>query len=294
MEKFKPMLAVACDDIEKIKYPVLASVKLDGIRCVVKGGVVYSRTMKPIPSETVQELFGKEEYEGFDGELCYGDVYGSKVFNLSTSFCMSKKIPEGLDSNEIKFYVFDVVGHDPYLYRLDNVKPYAGYGVVPLTAQLINHPDELNSFEENVLDKGGEGVMVRSLLGPYKQGRSTLKEGYLLKIKRFVDEEAVIIGFEELMRNNNEARIDELGYTERSTSKEGLTAANTLGALVVKSEKWGEFRIGTGFDAALRKEIWENRLDYLSRLAKFKYFTTGVVDKPRFPVYLGIRSELDV
>ena len=136
--------------------------------------------------------------------------------------------------------------------------------------------------------------MVRSMNGPYKQGRSTLKEGYLLKIKRFVDEEAIIIGFDEKMHNTNEAKVDALGYTERSTSKEGMIGASTLGALVVQSEKWGEFRIGTGFDDVLRKEIWENKDKYLSQLAKFKYFATGVVEKPRFPVYLGIRNKMDI
>lgn len=36
MNKFRPMLATACEDISAIKYPVLASLKLDGIRCVIK------------------------------------------------------------------------------------------------------------------------------------------------------------------------------------------------------------------------------------------------------------------
>ena len=295
MSKFRPMLATACEDISTIKYPVLASLKLDGIRCVVLNGVVYSRTMKPIPSKTVQELFGKVEYEGFDGELIYGDVFDEKVFNLSTSFCMSKGVPEGLNPLEIRFYVFDLVREEGHIDRLHSLsEKQLGRNVVLHLPTTVQSSKQLTEFEEIALSKGGEGVMVRSMNGPYKQGRSTLKEGYLLKIKRFVDEEAIIIGFDEKMHNTNEAKVDALGYTERSTSKEGMIGASTLGALVVQSEKWGEFRIGTGFDDVLRKEIWENKDKYLSQLAKFKYFATGVVEKPRFPVYLGIRNKMDI
>lgn len=295
MSKFRPMLATACEDISTIKYPVLASLKLDGIRCVVLKGVVYSRTMKPIPSKMVQELFGKPEYEGFDGELIYGDVYDERVFNLSTSFCMSKGVPTGLNPLEIRFYVFDLVGEQGHIDRLHSLsEKQLGRNVVLHLPTTVQSSEQLTEFEEDVLSKGGEGVMVRSLNGPYKQGRSTSKEGYLLKIKRFVDEEATIIEFDEKMHNTNEAKVDALGYTDRSTSKEGMVGADTLGALVVQSEKWGEFRIGTGFDDALRKEIWENKDKYLGELVKFKYFATGVVEKPRFPVYLGIRDKIDV
>ena len=40
---------------------------------------------------------------------------------------------------------------------------------------------------------------------PYKQGRSTVREGYLLKVKTFLDDEATVVRFEERMHNGNEA-----------------------------------------------------------------------------------------
>ena len=153
----------------------------------------------------------------------------------------------------------------------------------------------VKEFQEAVLAQGAEGVMIRSPNGKYKQGRSTLKEQILLKLKNFEDAECTIIGFEEKMHNNNVAKTDELGYTERSMSKDGLVPANTLGALVVHSDEWGEFKIGTGFDDKLRKEIWNNKGEYLGKLAKFKYFAVEAgYNKPRFPVFLGCRSKLDL
>ncbi len=56
---FKPMLA---DPIEPEKYPLrfplLVSTKIDGIRVLVRDGVAYSRSLKPIPNKYVQSVLG--------------------------------------------------------------------------------------------------------------------------------------------------------------------------------------------------------------------------------------------
>lgn len=293
----KPMLAVQVEDTSKVKYPVWASVKLDGLRMLVKDGVAYSRSMKPIPSKAVQELFGKVEYEGCDGELIYGGINDPLVFNKSTSFCMSKEIPEGMDKSQIRYFVFDKWNEQGnWEDRIS--KAITGW---PETSQvhrlrhhLIEDEDTLLELEANVLANGAEGLILRPIDGKYKQGRSTLKEGLLLKLKRFCDEEAVVIGFEEKMHNQNEAKINETGHTSRSSYKDGLVPAGVLGALVVQSEKWGEFKIGSGFNDAQRKEIWENKEKYLGQLVTFQFFNVGVLEKPRFPTYKSIRAEWDI
>lgn len=292
-KKFKPLLAVACEDTSKLKYPVLLSVKLDGIRVTIHDGVVMSRTMKPIPSQTVQEKFGKSEFNGYDGELIYGNPFAENVFNATTSFCMSRELPEGMLKDSIFLFAFDKFDEaGGFAKRHSKLKP--SEGVVVLYHHAVLSETELLRKEEEFLNSGAEGIIVRDPEGKYKQGRSTLKEGILLKLKRFVDEEAIVVGFEEKMHNANEAVTNELGYTERSSHKENLVPCNTLGALVVYSEKWGEFRIGTGFNDEQRQEIWDNREKYLDTLVKFKYFAVGVKDKPRFPVFLGFRAEWDV
>ncbi|MEX3614478.1 MAG: hypothetical protein VB141_12185 [Burkholderia gladioli] len=53
---FKPMLAATLTKPELIKFPVWASPKIDGIRCVFFGGAAYSRSLKPIPNPVVQEF----------------------------------------------------------------------------------------------------------------------------------------------------------------------------------------------------------------------------------------------
>lgn len=74
----------------------------------------------------------------------------------------------------------------------------------------IGSAAELAAYKEKCLSEGYEGVMVRDPAGPYKCGRSTEREGWLLKIKRFEDAEAEVLETYEGMSNYNEAGVDAL------------------------------------------------------------------------------------
>ncbi len=290
----KPLLAATLDDIETLKYPVLASPKLDGIRAITKGGQLLSRKFKPIPNQKIQQLF-KDLPDGLDGELYMPNTnfhtIQSKVMTINN---------EDLDG--LSFFIFDYVKDDPKKPYIDRIKdldnllapPTIFNGpIVQLTSQFIVNKDQLLKFEAECLEAGYEGIMVRSLEGKYKFGRSTLKEGILSKLKQFVDTEATIIGFVERLKNTNEATIDELGYTKRSHAKDGMVPADTLGAIRVQ---YGElqFEIGSGFNDELRKEIWTNQDRYLNQTITFKYQPAGVHPEtgcPRFPVFLGVRLD---
>ena len=55
-----------------------------------------------------------------------------------------------------------------------------------------------------------------------------------------------------------------------------------------------EFSIGTGFTAADRTWMWNNRDQLLGKFVKFKHFPIGAKDKPRHPVFLGFRDPDDL
>ena len=283
---FKPMLACEAD-LDKLRFSLLASAKLDGIRAVVRNGVVYSRSNKPIPNAYVQEMFSKMEHH--DGELIVGDPLAKDCFRNTTSHVMS----DDKANFNVAFYVFDHVQnlHTPYTDRIRLVK--GRNRVIKLEQHVVTCLKTLLELEEQMLARGFEGLILRSPDAPYKRGRSTVKEGYLLKLKRFVDDEAVVIGFEERLHNGNEATTNELGRTKRSSHAAGKTGRGDLGALVVR---YGdvEFNIGTGFDDMERQRIWDNRDTYLGTFAKFKYFPVGVKEAPRHPVFLGWRDERDM
>lgn len=290
MSQFKPMLAGKVD-LEKLRYPVYVSPKYDGIRAIVINGVVYSRNLKQIPNKHVQKLFGKKLYSGFDGELIVGHPTDKDCFNKTSSGVMSV---EG--EPDVKFYVFDKVGSDQWVKRFwTHCQVVEKYGVYVVLHELVRSEKELLEFEKVVISLGYEGVMIRSPGGLYKYGRSTTKEGYLLKLKQFEDSEAEIIDFKELEINLNEATVNELGNKTRSTKKAGMSLAGMLGSFVVRDIKTKvEFDIGTGFTDMQRTEFWTMKKHYLGKVAKYKFQPAGTMEKPRFPVFLGFRSEIDM
>jgi DNA ligase-1 len=275
-------------DMATLKYPVLASPKLDGVRAIVKGGVVLSRSLKQIPNEYVQRLFCG--LENFDGELIVGHPTSKTCYTDTVSGVMRAS-----GEPDVHFYVFDHVEHpiSPYLERTNKLRGSINLFWEFLHQRPIHTAEELLDYEQLCLTEGYEGLILRDPQGRYKFGRSTAKEGLLLKLKRFTDSEFEIIGFEERQHNGNEATTNELGRTKRSSHKENKTGRGDLGALVLKHPA-GSFNCGTGFDDALRTEIWANRSKYLGALVKVKHFEVGAKDLPRHPVFLGFRNPIDL
>ena len=76
------MLAGRLTDINQIRYPVLCTPKLDGIRCLVVDGHAVSRTFKNIPNRYVFGLVSKLD-NGLDGELmCDGATFSEITGNM--------------------------------------------------------------------------------------------------------------------------------------------------------------------------------------------------------------------
>jgi len=284
MTTFKPMLAATLD-LNTLTLPVLCTPKYDGIRCVIRDGVVLSRTLKPIPNLHVRTLL-KECPDDLDGEL----IVPESSFNATQSAVMRV---EGTPN--VRYYVFDLIRDAPYEQRMKELEslplPDVCVKVLPVR---ISTKTSLFAYEERCTREGYEGIMVRSPTGPYKYGRSTEKQGYLLKMKRFLDAEARIIDFEELMHNENEALVDERGYTKRSSHRDGKVPGDTLGCFLVETDDHRVFRVSTGLTAEQRQLYWDTRSDLLGKLVKYKYQESGAKDLPRFPVFLGFRSEDDM
>lgn len=291
----KPMLAGTLEDISKLKYPVWVTPKLDGIRCLKIDGKAVSRKFKPIPNNYVRTWIETHCPDGFDGEI----ICPGKTFNETQSLIMTE---EG--TPDFQYVVFDYVKETlrtAYLDRMNYLLAYfMAHGqtmnfAAPLFPKIIINEILLKDELDLRLSRGYEGIMIRSGNGPYKCGRSTLREGFLLKLKVFADSEATVVGFEERLHNNNEAKTDELGHTKRSSHKANLVPAGTLGNLLVKDIKTGvEFGIGTGMDDALRLEIWNNQQKYLGKIVNYQHQPFGEKDKPRFPSFRGFRDERDL
>lgn len=289
MSTFKPMLASPAD-LDAVRYPIFASPKFDGIRCSIVGGKALSRTLKEIPSRHVFNMLSRQEYEGLDGELIVGAPTHPNCYRNTVSMVMA--------DNKVfayTYYVFDKWNvPSPFSSRRLDLVPAVTHDYMERVQHVILvNRDDLDAYEAEQIALGHEGIMLADPHARYKFGRATAKGGELLKVKRFVDSEAVVIGIEEEMFNGNEAETNELGRTKRSTAKAGLVGKGTMGALIVRDVKTGvEFNIGTGFTAKDRLDFWawvREAPKAPPLIVKYKSFPVGVKDKPRHPVYLGLR-----
>jgi DNA ligase 1 len=286
---FKPMLAGEANP-SKLRYPVVASPKVDGIRATVVGGVAYTRSLKRIPNAYVDAKLSILMLTPLDGEITVGRPNAPDVYRKTVKGVMSHK-----GEPDFTFWVFDAyLPGERYASRLEfavrSIRRRPFTWIQKLPHRYIFTEGELLNYEAECIIDGYEGICVRAPDGLYKTGRATTNGGELLKLKRFLDSEAEIEGTEEEMFNGNEAQRNELGRTKRSTAKAGLVGKGTMGALLVRDINSGvRFSIGTGFTAAERAEEWR-----VGDIVKYKYFPVGVKDAPRHPVYLGRRHRADI
>lgn len=292
---FRPMRAGDLKgDLGRVRWPLYASLKLDGIRCVVRDGVALSNTLKPIPNRHIAAALRRGAFEGLDGELIVGEP-GGDPFRRTTSAVMSRD-----GEPDFTYWVFDSHAHPSRTYneRLLTAERAVRTGndprVVLLPQRLISSADEALVLEREVLAQGFEGLMLREGRCPYKYGRSTLTEQALLKLKRFADAEAEVLAVIERQTNTNPAHRNALGLLERSHHKDNRRPTGTLGAVRVRGLNGPyagvEFEVGSGFTDEERAAFFKKP----PRFIRYRYFPTGTKDLPRFPTFAGARSVHDL
>jgi DNA ligase-1 len=300
------MLAARDAKIEDIKYPVLVSPKMDGCRAIVQNSVIVSRKLEVFPNPHIHSLFDSHRLNDLDGELTVGLPTDDQVRNL-TSGALNRQS----GAPDFIYHVFDIIDmveryQDRYR-ALERTVPQwidAGFKLKLVEHVLVTNAVELLAFENDCLEMGYEGVIVRSLTAPYKHGRSTLKEGGMLKLKRFIDAEAQVLEVNEEMRNDNKATKDRTGHTKRSKAQAGLVGKGRAGELVVVGIngqfKGVEFKVPLGGAGDIGKAEWWVRkgrhllgTDKTLPVITYRYFPIGVKDKPLLPTYVGIREDWD-
>lgn len=316
-----------------LPYPLLGSPKLDGIRTLmvdgaegVSGPVPATRKILLLPNVKIRARLSRPELLGMDGELISGGMRHPDVYNSTMRIVMKGEGPDmdepvwlytdakgkpkmsftpvegALPIDRSYYYVFDDFSQPdlPFSERFANLERR----VADLPADLkpfvrvVPHPVietaiELANYERVFVEDGFEGMMLRHPQGRYKFGRSTENEMILAKVKRFADTDGIIIGFEEMMHNDNEAEKDALGNTKRASNAENLRPAGTLGAILCRLPEFGDqvVKCGSGYSAALKQEIWDNRAEWLGSTVVLKYQPSGMKDLPRFPVFKGRRKD---
>lgn len=317
---FKPMLASDWDE-SKIVVPCIAQPKIDGVRGLNMTGRLTGRSLKPHANLYATEFFSHPALIGFDGEFAVAEDTHPELCRLTSSALNSIK-----GEPQLVWHLFDYItpvtaglAYDRRYNLLDH--RLGELSKDPAFAHLMPHLDivpmewcdtleDLLACDSRWLDEGYEGTIVRSPNKPHKQGRSTVREGGLLRIKRFIDAEAKVIGIVEGQTNGNEKTINELGNSTRSTHQENMTPNGQVGSMTCEMlqdvfdpqiktkrllEKGQIITVAPGkMPVGLRKHYFENPHELLEQAIKFKLFPKGGKDKPRFPTFQSIRAASDM
>ena len=246
------------DDINPTGY--LLSEKLDGVRAFWDGKQFFSRQGNRFhaPSWFTVGL----PLEPLDGELWIA----RKSFQRTLS--VVKRQDESVLWNELRFLVFDAPADESvFEKRLELIDTIMEINRPPFAQAhrhiVCNGRDHLQDELARVESLGGEGLMLRQPGSIYAAGRSST----LLKVKRFHDAEARVVGYEP-GKGRHKGR---------------------MGALLVEMANGVQFAIGTGFTDGQRSQPAP-----IGSTVTFKYQELTDRGAPRFASYVGIRADLPI
>lgn len=248
------------------RFPLLATPKIDGFRFLKVAGRALTRSMRPVVNDHVRTWIEANLPDGVDGEITVGDNFHGAQSALAKR--------DG--TPDFRVWLFDYVAGDlarPYAMRANDLAAAVTPSdrVTVLVPTRIDDQAQLDAYEAKALAQGHEGIMLRDPKGPYKCGRSTEEEGYLLKVKAFRDAEAVVIETFE--------RSDNPGW---------------LGGFICLANG-REFRVGYNPNVTQDSvaKAWRKRGSYVGKTLRYTYQEHGTHEAPRHPVFAGFREDWD-
>lgn len=231
------------------------SEKLDGIRAIWDGDKLYYKSGKLI---NAPEFFLSKlpKNIALDGELYIDRGSFKKISSITSSLK-----PDIKEWGLIQYKIIDILTiNKKFEDRMKKIKELdiENEIVQKITHIKIKNAEHLYQYLHHISNSGGEGLMLRKPNSFYEYKRSMI----LLKVKLFFDKEAVIIDKDyncnNMLKNLSVRWIDSNIY----------------------------FKVGNGLD---KTEIFNN-----GEIIKIKYYEIDDVSgKPRFPIYIGKRNDLN-
>ena len=304
-------------DVEesKLKFPLIVQCKIDGTRSIVQNGKLYARSLKQHENKFVTQQYSNSLFNGLDGEMILGDNPAAPGLCRNTSSALRTIEGEPVST----FWCFDYITEETK--NLEYYKRYArltnkvlelnnlGYNFIKLVPSYSAASlSEYQYLRDSFLEQGYEGCIIRDPKAKYKQGRSSSVKPELWRYKPWSTAEIIVTRLVEEMQNNNQAKVNELGRTERSSHRENLVGKGTLGAIVgilyndlldykgkVVATKGTEITIATGSLTEKEKlDLWNNPGKIVGQLCTFDYMSYGLKDNARFAQYKSLRSLNDL
>lgn len=314
----KPMLASDAD-LKKLTFPCVIQPKIDGCRALNTDGVLTGRSLKKHRNPYVTDMYSNVLCAGFDGEMIVGNDPTKPALCRDTSSALSRMTGEPSTTWWLFDYITEQTQQMAYAARYSMLKDKVERlkdkhdslcinSLRVVTSVYCADMRQLLDQEAIWLDAGYEGLIYRGIGVLHKQGRSTNREGGLLRIKRFAEAEAIVRFVTEGQENGNEAQENELGQTFRTSHQENMAANGQVGNLICEvledfiddsgatlMKQRQVITVAAGcLDVRQRKYYFENQGDIVGQVIKFKFFPKGIKDKPRFPTFQSFRSEEDM
>ena len=286
-------------ELTDMKFPLLVSYKLDGIRCIFKDGQMYSRALKQFPNVQLRKRFehlaklSKEKNIILDGELLAKSLTFNELSGITRQ--LDKKLPD-----DLFFYCFDSIKNEefdvPFKDRVVNTRKFITQieeqYVSLLSQNLIIDHNDIQKLYEKALEFGCDGLILRDPNGRYKFGRGTVKEGLIYKMKPFQTFDAKIIGIIQAteVREGAEKKINELGRSVTSKKKDDRILIEKAAAFEVMY-KAKILKVVIAMTDEEKIEVWNNQKKYLGKMIEYKGMLVGAKALPRHPVFIRFRVD---
>jgi DNA ligase 1 len=298
---FTPLLAPNQKvDLDTISYPLLASRKMDGCRCLFIKGQMLTRSLKPVPNKQLHKLFKDIiEYTNEYDVILDGEIFSTELnFQQIIHFFMTEDLGEEKIPESLKFHCFDMIKNmdlaEPFIYRVDNYTKLELKNLIPLPQVQVNSAEEVRMLFEEVISKNFEGLILRCPESRYKCGRGTLREGIIYKVKPFVTTESKVIDIIQATEvdPNAEKKITELGYSKTSQKKEDRMLIERASAVKVLY-KDQEVKVTLACTNEEKEEIWLHKNNYIGKYIEYKFMEVGMKEGglPRHPTSIRWRND---
>ena len=269
-----PMLAHTVN-LDKLVFPVIASPKLDGMRCLGQADVenvvsdLVSRKGKKISTldHIIVPLIKTDDGIRLDAWLD-GELY-SHEDDFQTNMSLIKKYRKG-ESERIKYHVYDVyipnssLGYTQRHKIIEDTIDSLDSNLKVVPYKIVHSIEELKYVHGEYISQGYEGTMVRIDDVPYELNK---RSHSLLKYKDFIDKTYTIVDIVPDERTPTHGKVECI-LDSRETFKCGMKMSHSA-----------------------REELLTNKSDYIGLTAEVRFFEYLQSGRPRFPVCVGIRLD---
>ena len=255
-QKFKPLLAKVYKQEDVSQWWI--SEKLDGVRAIWNGQKLHFRSGAQIQAP----LWFTKNFpsQPMDGELWMGRGTFDKLSGI-----VRRKKPVNTDWKKVRYMLFELPEHSgTFTERVHKMVELTNSAKIPWLQAIpqirLNTEEELMKMLDDIVEKGGEGLMLHRADSLYHSGRSD----DLLKLKPWQDAEATVI---KILPGKGKFK-------------------GMMGALLVTDKMGLEFHIGTGFSDEMRQNP-----PAIGSVITYKFTGTTKKGLPRFASFLRVRQQ---